>query len=158
MTKGTFLSHTASFTDDCHLKRKYNDNHSVRGVTLEIISVPQDSGETPSDIRSKQDSDIDASEGETPSGIHSRQDSDASEGETAFQRSQSPVTAALAVLAKHCPPQLGRKTKTKRQYSLLEQEDSPKIARKRRQLTGLGCPRQDDVLLAWLTHALAPSD
>ncbi|KAG1835203.1 hypothetical protein EV424DRAFT_1359493 [Suillus variegatus] len=160
VTKGTFLSHTASFTDDCHLKRKYNNNCSVGGEALEIISVPQGSGETPSDIRSWQDSNIDASEGETPSGIRSRQDSDidASEGETAFQRSQSPVTAALAALAKHCPPQLGRKTKTKRQYSSLEQEDSPKIARKRRQLTGLGRPRQDDVLLAWLTHALAPSD
>ncbi|KAG2093510.1 uncharacterized protein F5147DRAFT_421211 [Suillus discolor] len=157
---GSVATHEDEMDDDITAagdERKYNDNCSVGGETLEIISVPQGSGETPSDIRSKQDS---ASEGETPSGIRSRQDSDidASEGEAAFQRSQSPVTAALAALARHCPPQLGRKTKTTRFYSSLEQEDSPKIARKRRQLTGLGRPRQDDVLLAWLTHALAPSD
>ncbi|KAG1876763.1 hypothetical protein C8R48DRAFT_688455 [Suillus tomentosus] len=158
---GSATTHEDEMDDDITAagdERKYNDNCSVGGETF--ISVPQGSGETLSDIRSRQDSNIDASEGETPSGIRSRQDSDidASEGETAFQRSQSPVTAALAALTRHCPPQLGRKTKTKRLYSSLEQEDSPKIARKRRQLTGLGRPRQDDVLLAWLTHALAPSD
>jgi len=68
------------------------------------------------------------------------------------------VAAVLAKLAKHCPPQLGQKAKTERQYSSLEPENSPKIARKRRQLTGWSRPRQEKVLFSWLTHALMPSD
>ncbi|KAG1779203.1 hypothetical protein EV702DRAFT_1195700 [Suillus placidus] len=85
-------------------------------------------------------------------------DTAAAEAGAAFQRSRSPVSAALATLAKHCPPQLGRKTKKKRQYSSLEQENSPKLAGKRRQPIGWGGPRQEEVLLSWLTHALVPSD
>lgn len=122
-------------------ERKYNDAYdgrSVGGETLQIIPVTQGLEETPSDIRFKHDPDINA--------------------EAAFQRSRSPVSVALATLAKHCPPQLGRKAKTKRQFSSLEQESPPKKARKRPRFTGWGRPRQEEVLLSWLTHALVPAD
>ncbi|KAG1887251.1 hypothetical protein F4604DRAFT_1720935 [Suillus subluteus] len=121
-------------------RTKYTDDHSV-GEMLEIISVPQCSGETPHVIRSQHDSDIDAAG-----------------AEMAFQRLRSFVAEALGTLAKHCPPQLGRKAKTKRQQSSLEQENSSKIARKRRHLIGWGRPRQEEDLLSWLTHSLVPPD
>ncbi|OJA09459.1 hypothetical protein AZE42_02629 [Rhizopogon vesiculosus] len=70
----------------------------------------------------------------------------------------SGVSAALATLAKHCPTPIAWKVKSKRQHSALETEDSPKITKRRRQLIGLGRPRQEEVLLAWFTHALVPSD
>ncbi|KAG1736602.1 hypothetical protein EDD22DRAFT_959743 [Suillus occidentalis] len=128
-------------TDDCPINRKYNNayNGSSVGVeTLQIISVTQGLEETPSDILFQHDPDINA--------------------KAAFQRSQSPVSVALATLAKHCPPQLGRKTKTKRQFSSLEQESPLKITRKRPRFTSWGRPRQEEVLLSWLTHALVPSN
>lgn len=68
------------------------------------------------------------------------------------------MSIALATLAKHCQPQLGRKTKTKRQFSSLEQESPSKITRKRPRFTSWGRPRQEDVPLSQLTDALVPSD
>lgn len=118
-------------------ERKYNDDSTVGGETLEIISVPQ--GEIPPDLCSQPNSDIDSAE-----------------AEGTFQRSR--LAAALVAVAKHCPPQLGWQAKTKRQHNSLEQENSPKIARKQRQLVGFGRPRQEEELLSWLTHALVPSD
>ncbi|KAJ8587517.1 hypothetical protein M405DRAFT_821495 [Rhizopogon salebrosus TDB-379] len=70
----------------------------------------------------------------------------------------SGVSTALATLAKHCPTPLGWNTKSKRRYSALETEDSLKITGRRRRLIGLSHPRQEEVLFAWLTHALVPSD
>jgi hypothetical protein len=46
VTKGTFLSHAVSFIDGCFLNRKYINDRSVGGETLEIISASQGSGET----------------------------------------------------------------------------------------------------------------
>lgn len=70
----------------------------------------------------------------------------------------SGVSAALLTLAKHCPTQLGWKTKSKRRYGALEAEDPPKTSKRHRQLIGLGRPRQEEVLLTWLTHPMVPSD
>ncbi|KAG2347935.1 hypothetical protein BDR05DRAFT_987283 [Suillus weaverae] len=145
---GSAATHEDQMNENNTAAGKYNDDHSGGGEMLKVISVSQSLGssdapveETPSDIRSQDNSDIHAAE-----------------AEAAFKRSRSPVSAALATLAKRCPPQLGRKTKTKRQYSSLEQENSPKLAGKRRQPIGWGRPRQEEVLLSWLTHALVPSD
>ncbi|KAG2037654.1 hypothetical protein BDR03DRAFT_956494 [Suillus americanus] len=137
----THEDHMDEDDTDAGDERNYTDDRSVGVETLELISVSQASGEAPHDIRSQNDFDIDAAE-----------------TEIAFQRLRSPVAAALETLAKHCPPQFGRRAKTKRQYSSLEQENSPKIARKRRHLIGWGRPRQEEDLLSWLTHALTPSD
>jgi len=70
----------------------------------------------------------------------------------------SGVSAALLTLAKHCPNQLGWKTRSKRRYGALEAEDPPKTSRRHRQLIGLGRPRQEEVMFTWLTHPLAPPD
>ncbi|KAG2140063.1 hypothetical protein DEU56DRAFT_798374 [Suillus clintonianus] len=135
--------------DNSLLNRKYNDGRSF-GETLKFISVPQDPavGETLSDICAEHDS-----------------DSVIVEATATFQHSQlsvssvtSGVSATIATLAKHCPPQIGWKAKTKRQYGSLEEDNPPRIARKQRQLLSWGRPRQEEVLLAWLTHALVPSD
>ncbi|KAG1750187.1 hypothetical protein EDB19DRAFT_1904425 [Suillus lakei] len=131
VTCGVFMSLTTP------LNRKYNDCY-IGGETLGVISVSQALGETSVGVCSKRDSDTDIVE--------------------VFQHSRSPVSAALAALIKHIPLQLGRKAKTSPRDSSLEQENYPKIARKRRHLIGLGRPRQEEVLLSWLTHALVPSD
>ncbi|KAG0694803.1 hypothetical protein DFH29DRAFT_1006013 [Suillus ampliporus] len=132
--------------------RKYSDDRFAAAETLQTISVTrtQGSDEIPCNISAEKKSDIIIVE-----------------AETVFQhlRSRSPVSsvtfgvsAALATIAKHCPPQLGWKTKTKRRCSSLEENNSPRTATKRRQLVGWGRPRQEEVLLSWLTHALVPSD
>ncbi|KAG1821178.1 uncharacterized protein BJ212DRAFT_1551038 [Suillus subaureus] len=126
---------------------KYTGDRSVGVETLEIISVPEGSGSSDTPVEET------LPDGRSPHGSVT----DAAKAEVTLQRLRSPVAAALATLAKHCPPQLGWKAKTKRQYSSLEQEDSPKITRKRRQLIGWGRPRQEEDLLSWLTHALVPS-
>ncbi|KAG1733650.1 uncharacterized protein EDB91DRAFT_636266 [Suillus paluster] len=126
----------------------HTDDRSAVAETVKITSKSPD--ETPCNICAEDNSDIIIDE-----------------AEPTFQRSRSPVSsvtsgvsAALATLAKHCPPQLGwnSKIKTKRPHSSLEEEISPRIIRKRRQLIGWGHLQQEEVLLAWLTHALVPSD